>query len=74
MSRDAAGAPPPARFKANFAWYAVALIAILAAGAAVLAGWLPGPVIPVVIFAAVFWLLSFFMALAATIRDRMRRS
>src|SRR5262249_32979748 len=62
------------KIEVNFGWYGVGLIAILAATAAVLAGWLPGVVIFLVIFVAIFWIFSFLMALSVTIRDKVRKS
>jgi hypothetical protein len=58
----------------NFAWYGVALLAILAVTAMIFAGWLPFPVIFLVIFVLIFWVFSFLMALSTTIRDKVRRS
>ena len=72
--RKAQGVKDFTKIEVNFAWYGVALLAILAGAAMVLAGWLPGPVIFLVIFVFIFWIFSFLMALSVTIRDRVRKS
>lgn len=72
--RKAQGVKDFTRIEVNFGWYGVALLAILAATAATLAGWLPGPAIFLVIFVFIFWVFSFLMALSVTLRDRMRKS
>ena len=51
---------------------ALSLIGLLAVGYITLVGWLPGPVIFLVIFGAIFWLFSFFMSLAISVRDRVK--
>ena len=49
-------------------WYLLALIPILAAGWATLNGFVPGLIAPLVLFAAIFWLASFVMAIIARLR------
>jgi hypothetical protein len=72
--RKARGVKDFTKIEVNFAWYGVALVAILAVTAMILAGWLPFPVIFLVIFVLIFWVFSFLMALSVTIRDRVRKS
>jgi hypothetical protein len=72
--RKAQGVADYTRVEVNFGYYFAALVAILAGAAAVFAGWLPGPVIFLVIFVAIFWVFSFLMALSVTIRDKVRKS
>ena len=72
--RKAQGVKDFTKIEVNFAWYGVALLAILAGGAMVLAGWLPSPVIFLVIFVFIFWVFSFLMALSVSIRDKVRKS
>jgi hypothetical protein len=54
--------------RVNFGWYALALAAIAALGYGVLMGWLPGAVLFLVLFAAIFWLFSFVFVLYAMLR------
>jgi hypothetical protein len=70
--RKARGVKDFTRIEVNYFYYALSLIGILALGYITLAGWLPGPVIFLVIFAAIFWIFSFFMSLALTLRDRVK--
>ena len=72
--RKALGVKDFTKVDVNFGHYLTALVAILAAAAAVFAGWLPGPVIFLVIFVAIFWVFSFLMALSVTVRDKVRKS
>lgn len=72
--RKASGAADFTRIDVNFGYYGIALLAILAATAAIFAGWLPGPLIFLVIFVFIFWVFSFLMVLSTTIRDRLRKS
>ena len=72
--RKALGVRDYTKVEVNFGYYGVALIAILAGTAAVLAGWLPGPAIFLVIFVFIFWVFSFLMALSVTIRDKVRKT
>ena len=72
--RKAQGVKDFTKIEINYGWYGVALVAILAGAAAVFAGWLPGPVIFLVIFVAFFWMFSFLMSLSLTIRDKVRKS
>ncbi len=72
--RKALGVRDYTKVEVNFGYYFAALVAILAGAAAVFAGWLPGPVIFLVIFVAIFWIFSFLMAVSVAIRDRMRKS
>jgi hypothetical protein len=71
--RKARGVKDYTKVEVNFGYYLAALVAILAGAAAVFAGWLPGPVIFLVIFVAIFWIFSFLMALSVTIRDKVRK-
>ena len=71
--RKALGVRDYTKVEVNFGYYGVALIAILAGTAAVFAGWLPGPVIFLVIFVFIFWIFSFLMSLSLAIRDRVRK-
>lgn len=71
--RKAQGVKDYTKVEVNFAWYGVALVAILAVTAMILAGWLPFPVIFLVIFVLIFWVFSFLMALSVTIRDKVRK-
>lgn len=50
-------------------WYGVGLVPIVAVLLATLAGWLPAPVLFLVIFVAIFWLFSFVFAVIAKIGD-----
>jgi len=54
--------------RVNLWWYALALVAILALGWATLQNLLPVFVVPLVIFATIFWLASFVMAFVAKLR------
>ena len=72
--RKAQGVKDFTKVEINYGWYGVALVAILAGGAMVLAGWLPGPVIFLVIFVFIFWVFSFLMSLSLTIRDKVRKT
>jgi hypothetical protein len=72
--RKARGVHDYTKVEVNFGWYGAALVAILAVTAMILAGWLPFPVIFLVIFVLIFWVFSFLMALSVTIRDKVRKS
>jgi hypothetical protein len=72
--RKALGVRDFTKVDVNFSWYGVTLVAIAAVTAAIFAGWLPFPVIFLVIFVLIFWVFSFLMALSVTIRDRVRKS
>ena len=72
--RKAKGVADFTKIEVNYAWYGVGLLAILAVTAMIFAGWLPFPVIFLVIFVLIFWVFSFLMALSITIRDKVRRS
>jgi hypothetical protein len=72
--RKARGVKDFTKIEINYGWYGVALLAIFALAAMVVAGWLPMPVIFLVIFALIFWVFSFLMSLSLTIRDRVRKS
>jgi hypothetical protein len=72
--RKAQGVKDFTKIEINYGWYGVALLAILAVAAMVVAGWLPMPVIFLVIFVFIFWVFSFLMSLSLTIRDRVRKS
>jgi hypothetical protein len=60
------------RIEVNYFYYALSFIGIVGLGILTLAGWLPGPVIFLVIFAAIFWIFSFLMSLSLSIRDRVK--
>lgn len=49
-------------------WYAPALAIILGLGWAVLNGLLPGLLAPLILFALIFWVASFVMAVIAKLR------
>ncbi|MEO8758548.1 MAG: hypothetical protein ABI398_12465 [Devosia sp.] len=70
--RKRSGVPDATRITVNFGYYALSLLAILAVGYATLASWLPGPVLLLVCFVAIFWIASFLFALATTLRDKVR--
>lgn len=72
--RKAMGVKDFTKIEVNFGYYGVALLAMAAITAAILAGWLPFPVIFFIIFALIFWVFSFLMALSVTIRDKVRKS
>ena len=72
--RKAQGVKDYTRIEINYGWYAVGLVAILAVTAMVVAGWLPMPVIFLVIFVFIFWVFSFLMSLSITIRDKVRKT
>jgi hypothetical protein len=72
--RKRVGVPDATRMQPNFAYYGLALAAILAIGYATLVGWLPGPLLLLVCFVAIFWLFSFVFALITTLRDKARPS
>jgi hypothetical protein len=72
--RKAMGVADYTKVDVNYAWYGVVLLAIFAVTAMIFAGWLPFPVIFLVIFVLIFWVFSFLMALSITIRDKVRKS
>jgi len=49
-------------------WYAVALVPISGLGWLILSGLIPGIFAPLVLFALIFWVMSFVMALVARLR------
>jgi hypothetical protein len=71
--RKAMGVADFTKVDINYGYYGVALLAIFAVTAMILAGWLPFPVIFLVIFVLIFWVFSFLMALSTTIRDKVRK-
>jgi hypothetical protein len=70
--RKRLGVPDATRMQPNFTYYGLALAAILLIGYATLMGWLPGPLLLLVCFVAIFWLFSFVFALVTTLRDKAR--
>ena len=54
--------------RVNLWWYPLALVPILLLGWLSLIGLIPGLLMPLVLFAAVFWLASFVMAVFAKLR------
>ena len=68
--RKRLGVPDATRMRPNFAYYGLALAAILGIGYATLVGWLPAPLLLLVSFVAIFWLFSFVFALVSTLRDK----
>ncbi len=72
-ARRRTGALSTTALDINLAYYGLALLGIVGLGYAVLKGWLPGPLLFVVLFAAIFWLFSFVFALISTLR-RLRNT
>jgi hypothetical protein len=70
--RKAKGVKDFTKVEINFRYYALSLFVIMALGLITLNGFLPGPVIFLVIFALLFWIFSFLLALSVTIRDRAK--
>lgn len=54
--------------KVQLRWYALALLPILGLGWLSLSNHIPGIFLPLVLFAFVFWLMSFVMAMIAKLR------
>ena len=71
--RRQSGSNAPRLERVNFLWYALTLVAILAVAYMVLSGWLPGVLIFLLAFAAIFWLFSFVFALYSTLRRARTR-
>ena len=67
-ARRRAGVLSTTALDISFRYYGFALLCIVGLGYAVLGGWLPGPLLFVVLFAAIFWLFSFVFALISTLR------
>jgi hypothetical protein len=67
-ARRRGGSNPARAGGVNLGWYVLALAVIAALGYGVLMGWLPGAVLFLVIFAAIFWLFSFVFVLYAMLR------
>ncbi len=55
--------------KVQLRWYALALLPILLFGWLALENHIPGIFLPLVLFAAIFWLASFLMAVVAKLRE-----
>ena len=70
--RKAMGVKDFTKIEVNFGYYALTLFVIMATGLVTLNGFLPGPVIILVIFAGIFWIFSFLMALSIALRDRAK--
>jgi len=54
--------------RVNLWWYALVLVLIAALGWLALNSLIPGLFLPLVLFASIFWLLSFAMAIVARLR------
>ena len=70
--RKRAGVADATRMDVNFGYYGLSLLAILAVGYATLSGWLPAPVLMLVSFVGIFWILSFLFALFVTLRRKAK--
>ena len=70
--RKRAGVADATRMDVNFGYYGLSLLGILAIGYATLSGWLPAPVLMLVSFVGIFWILSFLFALFVTLRGKAR--
>ena len=70
--RKRSGVANATKIEVNFGYYALSLLGLVAVGYATLAGWLPGPVLLLVSFVAIFWIFSFVFALVTTLRDKAR--
>ena len=70
--RKRAGVADATRMDVNFAYYGLSLLGILAVGYATLSGWLPAPILMLVAFVGVFWILSFLFALLTTLRGKAK--
>jgi type IV secretory pathway VirB2 component (pilin) len=67
--RKRSGVGDATKLEVNFGYYGLALLAIVLTGYATLNGWLPGPALLLVLFAAIFWIFSFAFALLSVLRD-----
>lgn len=70
--RKRAGVADATKMDVNFGYYGLTLLGILAVGYATLSGWLPSPVLLLVSFVGIFWILSFLFALFVTLRRRAK--
>ena len=70
--RKRSGVADATRMDVNFGYYGLSLLAILAVGYATLSGWLPAPVLMLVSFVGIFWILSFLFALFVTLRGKAK--
>ncbi len=61
------------KLNVNLIWYPVVLLPIIAAGYATLMGWLPAPVLFLVIFVAIFWAISFIFALIVRLTELRKK-
>lgn len=57
------------KLNVNLVWYGVTLVPIVAVFLATVSGWLPAPVLFVVIFVAIFWAFSFIVAIIVKIGE-----
>lgn len=55
--------------KVQLRWYALALLPIVLLGWLALENHIPGIFLPLILFAAIFWLASFTMAVIAKLRQ-----
>jgi hypothetical protein len=70
--RKRSGVADATKMDVNFGYYGLTLLGILAIGYATLSGWLPAPVLLLVSFVGIFWILSFLFALATTLRGKAK--
>ena len=70
--RKRSGVADATRMDVNFGYYGLSLLGILAVGYATLSGWLPAPILMLVAFVGIFWILSFLFALFVTLRGKAK--
>src|SRR3569832_59443 len=70
--RKRSGVADATRMDVNFGYYGLSLLGILAIGYATLSGWLPAPVLLLVAFVGIFWILSFLFALSTSLRGKTK--
>ncbi len=71
--RHQTGSNTPRAERVNFLWYGLTLVALVALAYMTLQGVLPGVLLFLVIFAAIFWIFSFAFAVYSTLRRARTR-